>query len=81
MAEEPQHIEEGDMYVVLGKKVFMDDLDRADMGQKVLIRFVEERKSRAGRDYKYIIAKLGPMDETYAKPAEEEEDIPFGDDE
>ena len=63
--KEATQLTPGTVYNFLGKPIFMDDLNQAKIGQKVLVRFVEERKNQKGRAYKFIEALLGGIDDTF----------------
>jgi len=57
----------GESYVIFERKTFAEDIHSAVVGQKVVIRYVEDRTSKAGTEYKYVVAKLGAMDEAAEK--------------
>lgn len=67
--KDPTEIKEGEEYSIFERSIFKDDISRAVVGQEILIRYVEDRKSKNnGKMYKYIVCKLGAMPE----PAEDE---------
>ena len=76
VADAATELKAGESYYFFGKNTFTDDLLKAKLGQQIIVKFVEERKSKAnGKKYKYIEAMLGKMDENYGTPVAAE--VPF----
>lgn len=73
---QPTEVVPGERYSFFEKAIFHDDIKKAEVGRKILVRFVEERKSKKnGKNYKYIVCKLGELDPEYDISGSP--DIPF----
>ena len=76
--EKPTDVVPGEVYYFFGKNTFSEDLNKAVPGQQVIVKFVDERKSKSnGKNYKYIEAMLGKMDEAYFEESQPKDDIAF----
>lgn len=70
--DKPTELVAGETYAVLGKSMLDDAWSKAKVGQKVLGRFVEMRKPKAGgKPYKFLEGKVGPMDPDFKAEATE----------
>lgn len=68
----------GEHYVVMDRTTIHDDIKKAVVGQQVIIRYVEDRKPKAGgKPYKYVECKLGGMDPDYGAKKATGEDVGF----
>ncbi len=78
-------VEPGGLYSIWERMTFADDIKRAKRGQQIIVEFVDVRKNKNGKSYKYVECQLGPMDaewleanSEFAKPASPaSEDKPF----
>ena len=78
--EKPIEIEAGVSYSIFEKPIFADEIRRAKPGQKLIIRYLEDGKSKSnGKVYKVIECKLGGMDESAVDEFGDvkDEEIPF----
>lgn len=76
--ENPTQIVPGETYIVMDRTTIHDDIKRAKIGQQVIIRYVEDRKPKSGgKPYKYVEAKLGPMDPEFDKKEGGADDVGF----
>ncbi len=72
-------VKAGEDYVVFGRSMVDQELEKARPGQQVVLRYLDLRKpKKGGKPYKFIETKLGGMDEDWLKenaaaPAKPEE--------
>lgn len=72
VADTPTEVVPDAALAIFAKNTFADDIERAKINQQVIVRYEEERTSKAnGKKYKFLVALLGPIDEDhgFAKPS------------